>query len=73
MSNKCVKSALVRQRASPEGETKEQCLVCLSYLTILGRFLKILYLLWNVSNGTTTSWSLSYGHPPRGGFPHIIT
>ena len=27
MSNKRVKSAFVRQRAPPEGETKEQCLV----------------------------------------------
>ena len=38
MSNKRVKSVFVRQRASPEGESKEQRLVCLSYLTILGRF-----------------------------------
>ena len=30
MSNKCVKSVFVRQRASPEGETKKQRLVCLS-------------------------------------------
>ena len=34
------KKCFVRQRASPEGETKEQRLVCLSYLTILEKFFK---------------------------------
>ena len=34
MSNKCVKSVFVRQRASPDQE--EQRLVCLSHFKILG-------------------------------------
>ena len=50
MSNERVKIAFMRQRASPEGETKEQGLVCLSYLTILGRFLKYI-LVFNFIGG----------------------